>query len=349
MPKAMIHYFTGTGNTARMADLLAQGLLAGGYEVVVKQVERDMAPNEEKADLHIFAFPVYAFAAPELMLRYLRWLPNGEAARTAVIAVHGQTDKQKTGGGSEGQALEQVRRILRRRKYDVFYTNAVGYPASFTQIMPPPVAQDEADIVREVESKVQQITRSILENYTSHKPCSPMNQFWTRLATYAFMLFGRRFLGKVYIADKNCTACGKCAHACPAAVIKLEKGRPHWNMQCQDCQRCINICPTQAIQTSYLRFGVLFLILLLPFFLQGIIRTELNLDPISHIPVIGLVFDLSLWLGLWFGLLYIVEWVIFILEFIPPVRWLSSLTFTRNFRRYLEPHFKAPIHKEESR
>lgn len=341
MPSALIHYFTGTGNTARVVNLVAERLKEAGYQVKLHRVEHDtLLPGEsgERHDLQVFAFPVYAFAAPPMMLRYLRHLREGGSTDTAIIAVHGQANLQKSGYGWEGQALEHVRRILRRRKFNVFFTGAVGYPASFTQFFQPPSPEEEQVMIPRVEGMVQEMIEHILARRSVRKRCNILNQLWSRIITYAFILFGRRFLGKVYIADQNCTACGKCVRACPGGVIKMIGQRPHWKMNCQDCQRCINMCPREAIQTSYFRIVALLIALSIP--VPNWLISLCHLGPVASLPVVGGVFSLLAWVLTWFGVLYLTEWVIFLLEFLPPVRWLANLTFTRRFRRYLEPHFQ---------
>lgn len=341
MPSALIHYFTGTGNTARVVHLVAQGLTAAGYQVKLQRVEQNLPlPTEpvESCDLQIFAFPVYAFAAPPMMLRYMRHCTRGQNTDTAIIAVHGQMNLEKSGNGWEGQALEHTRRILRRRKFNVFFTGAVGYPASFTQVFQPPSPAEEQVMISNVEVQVQEMIEQIIARSARRKPCNLLNQLWSRLVTYAFILLGRRFLGKVYIADHNCIACGKCARACPAHVIKLINKRPHWGMRCQGCQRCINICPDRAIQTSYFRIVCLVIVLSLP--VHYWLINLLGLETVASLPLLGIEFNVLAWAGCWLLMLYLIEWVIFLLEFLPPVRWLTGLTFTRSFRRYLEPHFQ---------
>jgi len=144
-----------------------------------------------------------------------------------------------------------------------------------------------------------------------------------------FTTIGRRFLGKLFIADHRCNACGKCVKICPVQAVRLIKKIPRWNYQCENCQRCINICPQQAIQTSLakflLSFGVLTLAFILLFFiLRGIVGMELAIMMgliLAHVVLIPL------------------DVLLFWIESVPRIKSILEINFTSNYRRYLAPGF----------
>jgi flavodoxin len=74
MPSALICYFSGAGNTFRAAHLIGDHLKDAGYEVQIRSIEQ--GPTTGSFDLEVFAFPVYSFAPPAAMIRYLKSLPK---------------------------------------------------------------------------------------------------------------------------------------------------------------------------------------------------------------------------------------------------------------------------------
>ena len=324
MPSAIICYFSGTGNTFRAAHMIGDLLKDVGYEVQIRSIEQ--VPITGPFDLEIFAFPVYSFAPPAAMIRYLKALPKTNS-RAAVLAVHGAL---KYAPGYQGGATAQVSGILKRKGREVFLTAAVGYPASITQLLNPPEIDDQRRIAENADRMVQEVGRKIALGQRSIQNCNPLIQVLLWPVAFLFSTIAHRLMGKLYVADDRCNSCGLCIRACPVKAVKLRNGRPYWSWCCEACQRCINLCPQRAIQTSDLR----------------------------ALGIIGLMFPpLDSWLGLdtpyvpsgillrflaYLAAVYLLDLALTSLE---RRTWLSRITrfsFTRGFRRYLAPGFDPP-------
>jgi|GEM_PF-5087750 hypothetical protein len=87
MPLALVCYFLGTGNTFRAAYLIGNLLKDAGYEIQSRSIEH--GPTTGSFDLEVFAFPVYSFAPPAAMIRYIKALPKANS-RAAILAIHGE-------------------------------------------------------------------------------------------------------------------------------------------------------------------------------------------------------------------------------------------------------------------
>ena len=190
MPKALIHFFTGTGNSARVAELVVQGLRKSGYEVQLQAVTSRTSLSKGKYDLHVFAFPTYSFVLPTVMKKYLKRLPEGDNAKAVVLAIFGVP-------GYEGRTLVDATRILQRRGFDVFLTETVGCPESFTQVSNPPEVAEQQHLAKLVETKTELITKTIIAGERSLKSCTLLDRLWTGAIGFLFAVFGRRLLGKV--------------------------------------------------------------------------------------------------------------------------------------------------------
>jgi len=329
--KVLIHYFSGTGNSAYVATLVAEEFLKAGVEPYLRSITEGILSYQSAYNLHVFVFPTYAYDLPNIMRKYLNSLPPGRGSKTMLIATHGVL-------GYEGKALLNASKIITGHGYQIQLTETVDCPDSFTQCMNPPSAEKQTLIYNEAIHKVSILVKSFMNGEQILRPCSPINQFWTGIVGFLFSVFGRRFLGKMYVADEACVRCGKCVQACPVGTLHLTK-KPRWNYSCQACQRCINLCPQAAIQTSCFRPLILLGTFVLSYFLvNSAFKTAYltNLSPkwipflfIGMYPIVELI------------LFYLTDVVLFLLELIPGIRKLFSLSYTKSFRRYLEPHFKT--------
>ena len=130
MAQVFIHYFSGTGNTKRAVDIITVNLEKNGFQVKRFLMGTECPGVEQNAELQIFAFPVLGWAAPALVKKYFRRLPGGQGTKGAVLAVF---------GGHPGQALRNMEKFLRRKKFDIFLTGGACYPENWTQMVNPPM------------------------------------------------------------------------------------------------------------------------------------------------------------------------------------------------------------------
>jgi ferredoxin len=248
----------------------------------------------------------------------------------------------------EGNALARARKVLRKKGYDVFFTDATGYPHSITIGLNPPTKEDQEAIRAMSDKKVEAMADRIVRLQSSYRRESPFNPIYG-LFGVLYRTVGRRSLGKLYVADAACNGCGKCVRSCPAGAIALQGGRPRWNLGCEGCQRCINSCPNRAIQTSIVRLaGTLVLQLLALATFIGLFLLpyrDIFMDgAIGPVPVSGWWPGFALALAAWalvFFLLtrYVLDELIWRGERTRALWPVFQATFTRGYRRYLDPGF----------
>jgi len=345
MPTTLVHYFTGTGNTAHAVDLIAEKLRTAGHEVKLIKVSKDIIPPFGNFDFQIFAFPVLSWAAPVMMYRYLKKLPVSKGGKVAVLAINGATVVNgKPVQGFSGQALEAVEQLLKRKKYDVFLTGNASFPDNWAQ-MTNPCDEEASKIIFPVgDTSVLDFTAKFLSGKRELYRCGAFNKSWTYLIAGLFGKIGRRLLGIFYIADERCTGCGFCAKHCPAKTILMQHGRPRWKTNCEDCNRCINLCPEQAIQVSLplMLIQCTLHILLIIFGIKLVLEYTPQIPDITpflqvllEIPLIILVLCLSLWICL-----IPLDAFFRLLQKIPAIRRFFCLSHTKRFRRYSAPGFR---------
>jgi ferredoxin len=249
--KASVRYFSGTGNSWRIASACAEILRSAGYETDMESIRGRKAPDPA-ADAACFCFPVHSLDLPRNVFPYLRGLPAPEREIPAVLLV--------TGGDPDncGWALASGTRILSRRGYRVQIADLIPMPNNWTPFHSAPDRDAAARMIDEGVRRTGDLITGFLAGRTRRKPIS-LRKFGTTGSILMRTLFHRRGVYKLWMffeAGSSCNACGLCARICPTGSIRIEGGKPVWSGGCVQCMRCFNFCPNRAIrQLEWLLHG----------------------------------------------------------------------------------------------
>ncbi len=340
MKKAIIHFFSGTGNTQHAAELTAKILETAGYTCSLINSDSANRAAPQETELEVFMFPVYGFAVPKTMLAYMKSLHPAKAAPAAIISVGGT---QGNDNGFPGASVYQAEALLKKKGYKVFFIDFVSYPENWTLVFNPSSKEVCSNVFSKKDAVVESMARQIASGQTSINKCSTFHRIWSRLVGILFRSMGSRFLGKMIVADAKCISCRLCEKTCPSKAIHMAEGRPRWNWQCQQCNRCVNICPREAIQTSVLR--LVLLLLTIPASIVGVLALPENMLNITGIGIVNTLYTLILILAVYMLLCYIADKLAFLLEKIPGIRRLFEASFTKKYRRYTAPGYR-PLRRD---
>ena len=330
MPYALIHCFSGTGNTKICAERVSAGLVKRGYTARILDMESGQAVKP--ADLHIIMFPVYATAVPHLVARYLRKLPDGKSTKAVVMTTNGRIST-KFRDGYQGWALQQARLLLRGRHYDVFFSDTFDLPHNITMFGPPCSDLHNRQIADKAYEALDIAIGRIAAGEKYQRKYFLPNICWSLPLGVLLSVFGRRVTGKLYASTPACSHCGLCAQKCPTKNIKLHRGKPRWGWNCEACMRCINVCPKRAIQLSLLRLvAVIFASIWNPlaFILPGLPRYFV--DTLGNVG--GWIANFTIMLVLLLIVFTALDWIIYAMAFVPGLNWFSSWGYTALYGRY---------------
>jgi len=324
MSKCLIHYFSGTGNTYHMVNLIKDQLTNKGYEVDLLNIEKEINKNLTDYKLHIFCYPVYGFGTPSIMLRYCSKLEHTIGCKAAIIC---------TSAGAKGQSLNHFKHRLNRIGFEVFSTDMVIYTYNWTQILNPQSKERGREIFKKADAKVVEITTKIFNNQKHFKKSNVIVLMFSWFTFIVFSNLARKILGKTFIADDSCINCSKCKNICPSKTIHMMNEKPRWNWNCENCQRCINMCPQKSIQLSIVKLAIFVVMEVLPIFIIiNINKYAVDLPIIVNIILYGIMFGINTILA---------NSVINLLEKVNLFRKILQFSYTKKYRRNIAEDFNV--------
>ncbi len=361
--KALYAYYTGTGNTLRALEKVAEGLAASGWEAEWLEI-RAGGPSLGSAleslrekDLLVLGFPALGFSAPDPVIRTLRALPGLAGIRAAVLCACGATSAEgRVSNGWSGTAVPEVLRILARKGAVPAGSAEASYPENWTQFSSHADGEIRDALLGHGDAQAREFGARLAASLAVGGPASPggpagsvrrgpVSGAFGPLMSRGFRTFGRRLLARLFVADRSCTSCGLCARTCPTAAIRMTGGRPSWSTACSACNRCINLCPERAIQTSYARLVLVLGLNLAALFLSGpAARALLETASARGGPASGRSASFAAGLALYLGFSLLqagpLDAGLRALERSKALGNLFSRGFTQRFGRYLAPGFK---------
>lgn len=342
MASFCIHYFSGTGNSERAAQLIAEALTKAGKRVTLRNIAKDPVAPAEHFDLQLFIYPTYSWAAPVMVKRYLRGMPKSVGVKAAVLQIFGGSADYD---GNAGQGVREASRLLKRRGFDVVLSEGIAYPSNWVQFSNPPKSESCDAARSRSDKKLAAFAGKILRGDRSFYSESAVSYVLTALSAFFFGIAGRKLLGKMFVADDSCTKCGLCAKSCPAHTISMKgtNGKPYWGATCENCNRCMNLCPSKSIQTSVpamiFHFACQIAAVIVSVKIASFSASAFDLPAGASLVAGIVIFTVSL-VVLFNMQLYLIDGALGFLRRIPAVDRFFAITFTRSFRRYTAPGFK---------
>lgn len=242
--KAVIIYFTGTGNTKFLASLIKAQLENQNHFIVdLFSIDSSSTLIDLKPyDYIIFSYPIYAFNAPIIFDKYVKklYLPKN---KTYIIAK--QSGEPLSLNDSSSYYL--IKRI-KKSKNVLFneYHFLLPYNIHFRY---------EDDFIKELlryDNKLLDIMSYEIKNNISRKvkynPLYALNTF-----VFKIQRLGGPVNSYFYKVDySKCIHCNRCLNNCPTKSIKLVNEKYKFKNSCIMCMRCSFNCPTNAIHIGFL-------------------------------------------------------------------------------------------------
>ncbi|MBU2644448.1 EFR1 family ferrodoxin [bacterium] len=231
--KTAIYYFTGTGNSLKIAKDLGKEL----NSQLIRISKQNLAINKDENDRVGFVFPVYYWGLPHMFKQFVE---NLEIRKDAyVFAV-------SNFGNNPGLSHLQLNEIVVSKGVKLSSAFGVSMPGNMwsmhyshytkKDINDRIAAQHEATvaIAAQIAIGVEIPVTDDIENqrkeeelYRNFAPNRADEHFW---------------------ADDICNGCGICVQLCPSGNIDMIEDKPVWRHKCEFCLACMHWCPLEAIE-----------------------------------------------------------------------------------------------------
>ena len=338
-----LYFYTGTGNSYRVAVWMASAIRDAGGPVMVRPIESARLSEEigrGSSALLALVMPTHGFTTPWAMLKFALRLPRRSGTHAVVVATRAGSRIGSTFiPGFEGTATALVALVLALKGYRVRGMVGIDMPSNWIALHSGLCADTVAGLVARAKERTASFMDAILSGGRSLTswPLILLGLLLLPLSL-AYLLIGRFYLSKLFFASNACTGCGLCAQRCPNGAIEMRgpgESRPYWTFHCQSCMRCMAYCPTQAVEASHLLgVGV--------YLLAGAIPTvAFPVWLAARVPVLAIVTLVPDWVIVSVN-------AIVLLGLVYPVfhralrigrvnRFFTHATLTHYYRRYHEP------------
>jgi NAD-dependent dihydropyrimidine dehydrogenase PreA subunit len=254
--RMIIYYLTGTGNALTAGRWLADLARKQGVPAELIPIDRFKKPPKPPSGRGLligFLYPTHGFSPPWYMLKFMIGFPRGGHHLFCLNTYGGTKIGRLHLPGLSGIALILPALIFFLKGYRVRGLVSINLPSNWISLHPGLTKSAVASLARHCRKKINRYAKALLSGRRSLQGLLSLPiDLAVSPISLGYMLVGRFWLAKMYLATSDCNGCGICESHCPMNALVMKKGRPFWTFHCESCMRCINICPRKAIQVSHM-------------------------------------------------------------------------------------------------
>jgi Pyruvate/2-oxoacid:ferredoxin oxidoreductase delta subunit/flavodoxin len=255
MPKNILFYFSGTGNSLSVAKSIGEEL--GDFVLVPILSENALdaiVPSSEKIGL---IFPIHMNSLPHVVEEFIKLIKLPPSVYFFVVVTH---------GGVPGMTRLYINRFFKTcgLRLDGYYevkminNTPKGVAPKMlmnlnweTTITPEIIDQALAKSALETKKAVQDIKNKKKTTLQSLPTGLGRLAYW--MMSFVWWLSKKSKPSLHFFLDEDfCTGCQICANVCTSQRIKMNGNKPEWSGDhCNFCYACFNYCPSQAIGVEH--------------------------------------------------------------------------------------------------
>jgi len=233
----MIVYYSGTGNSRYVADMLAALLDDTAYDAFA-DIRGQLSPTLLSEKPWVFVAPVYVSAPPLLWMDYLRRC-RFEGSRAAYFAM--------TCAGGMGACPAYCGELCGEIGLDCRGTAQIVMPQNYVAFFKTKDKPANDTIITAAGDSIRAFAATIAAG--GSLPPSTMKKWELDSTKLVLAPYYKWFIrAKAFRVTDACIGCGKCERVCPLGNVKLVDKHPVWGDTCTHCMACISYCPVTAIE-----------------------------------------------------------------------------------------------------
>jgi ferredoxin/flavodoxin len=252
--KVVIYYFSGTGNSERVAHWFAQVAAENNIESNTNNIAKTNRVSIEPPEpdtLVVFVSPIHGFNYPPVMLNFIMRFPKGKNKVVLMNTRAGMLIGKFITPGLTGIAFYLSALILLIKGFSIKAIFPVDMPSNWISIHPGLNDRTVRFLHIKNKERVEVFARKVFQEKSHFNALLEVYDILFAPIALGYFLSGRFFLAKTYYASRDCNNCDLCVKACPVkAIIKVDN-RPFWTFNCESCMKCMSNCPKTAIETGH--------------------------------------------------------------------------------------------------
>lgn len=233
----MILYFSGTGNSAYVAEKIAAAVKDETLSINDRIRSKSTDEIISKKPL-VFVTPTYAWRIPKLVETWMRKVSfNGNKKVYFVM----------TCGEDNGNAQNYLKILCSETNLEYMGCASVVMPENYIAMFPVPKESEARAIIKAAHPVIERTAGRIKAGKRlGEKNITLKDKITSSIVNRVF--YPLCVKDRKFYATDACISCGKCANVCPLNNVKLKEGKPTWNGTCTHCMACICSCPKEAIE-----------------------------------------------------------------------------------------------------
>lgn len=240
----MVLFFSGTGNSAYVAELIADQTGDELISIMNRIRDRDHSKITAEKPL-VFVTPTYGWRIPKLVEEWITKMKFTGSKKAYFVL---------TCGEGIGNAEKYIRRLCEKKGFEFMGCQKVVMPENYLALFPVPEEKEAAAIIKKARPVIRRAADAIrLEKPFAGKKQTVLGDIMSGPVNGAFYTFIVR--DKKFYATDACVDCGRCTAVCPLHNITLKDQKPVWNGKCTHCMACITGCPVEAIEYGRASIG----------------------------------------------------------------------------------------------
>lgn len=234
-----IYWFSGTGNTLRVARAMAEVFRDAGLNVWSGRIEDSDPRAIDPSHTLGIAVTVACQGTYPPVWDFLENLPEVEGTEVFLVDT-----LAKVSGGIVGP----MRDILTAKGYRPIGAKEIRMPNNFLQKSPDP--QKNQQVLDAGLDEARGFARKLIEDRADWRGNTGLQRFVNWTARWKLTWKFARWISPIRIDAERCTKCGLCAELCPVGNIEQTPIGPVLSNRCIACQRCFAFCPAGAVHVG---------------------------------------------------------------------------------------------------
>jgi Pyruvate/2-oxoacid:ferredoxin oxidoreductase delta subunit len=256
MKNIVFYYFSGTGNSKRVAEWIADSASERNINVQLIDISKTNRKNIQKVSgdsLVGFCSPTHGFNYPPVMINFILRFPRSKGSKVFLMNTRAGFKIGKFFlPGLSGIALILPSTVLWLKGYKITGLKSIDLPTNWISLHPGMKDKTIQSVFAHCKIKTRKFSDKILEGERSYTALYELPvDFLIAPVSFFYYVTGRFIFAKSFYATKKCTNCEICMKQCPVKAISFVDKRPFWSYRCESCMHCMNICPQLAIETAH--------------------------------------------------------------------------------------------------